>query len=53
MTLNLEILKVEFREFCVTHLYKSSINDIFSNAGIEQGKSDKNLPGERRSLVED
>ncbi len=53
MTLNLEILKVEFREFCVTHLYKNSINDIFTNAGIYQGKSDKNLTGERRSLVED
>lgn len=53
MTENLETLKVEFREFCVTHLHKSSINDIFTNAGIDQGKSGKNLTGERRSLVED
>ncbi len=50
---NVEILKTEFREFCVIHLYIRNINDIFAAATIEQGKSEKNLSGERRSLVED
>lgn len=53
MTPNVEILKTEFREFCVIHLYIRNINDIFTSAGIEQGKSGKNLSGDRRSLVED
>ena len=53
MTPNVEILKTEFREFCVDYLVIRSINDIFTSAGIEQGKSEKNLSGERRSLVED
>ncbi|PSF33463.1 hypothetical protein C7H19_20045 [Aphanothece hegewaldii CCALA 016] len=30
-----------------------NIHDIFTSAGIVQGKSEKNLSGERRSLVED
>ena len=43
MTPNVEILKTEFREFCVIHLRISNINDIFTSARIEQGKSEKNL----------
>jgi very-short-patch-repair endonuclease len=53
VTPNVEILKTEFREFCVIHLVLRNIHDIFSTAGIEQGKSEKNLSGDRRSLVED
>jgi len=53
VTPNIEILKTEFREFCVIHLSIRNINDVFTAAGIEQGKSAKNLSGERRSLVED
>ena len=53
MTPNVEILKTEFREFCVNYLVIRNINDIFTSAGIEQGKSEKNLSGDRRSLVED
>ncbi len=53
MTPNVEILKTDFREFCVTILYISNINEIFTAAGIAQGKSEKNLSGDRRSLVED
>ncbi|MEM9907132.1 MAG: hypothetical protein AAF921_19120 [Cyanobacteria bacterium P01_D01_bin.44] len=53
MTPNVEILKTEFREFCVVHLVLRNINDIFTSAGIEQGKSEKNLSGDRRSLVEE
>jgi very-short-patch-repair endonuclease len=53
MTPNVEILKTEFREFCVSYLVIRNINDIFTAAGIAQGKSQKNLSGERRSLVED
>ena len=53
MTPNVEILKTEFREFCVVYLHIRNINDIFTAAGIEQGKSEKNLSGERRALVED
>ena len=52
MTPNVEILKTELREFCAFHLYIRDINDIFTIAGIQQGKSGKNLSGERRSLVE-
>lgn len=53
MTPNVEILKTEFREFCVSHLYIRNINDIFVVAKIEQGTSGKSLSGERRSLIED
>jgi very-short-patch-repair endonuclease len=53
VTPNVEILKTEFREFCVIHLYIRNINDIFTAARIEQGKSEKILSGDRRSLVED
>ncbi|MGQ4647004.1 hypothetical protein [Lyngbya aestuarii] len=53
MTPNVELLKIEFREFCVNHLYIRSIHDIFTTAGISQGQSEKTLSGERRSLVED
>jgi len=53
VTPNIEILKTEFREFCVVHLYLRNINDIFTAAEITQGKSEKNLSGDRRSLVED
>ncbi|PZV15219.1 MAG: hypothetical protein DCF22_07575 [Leptolyngbya sp.] len=53
MTPNVEILKTEFREFCVVHLVIRNIHDIFTSAGIEQGKSEKHLSGDRRSLVED
>ena len=53
MTPNVEILKTEFREFCVVHLVIRNIHDIFTSAGIEQGESEKNLSGDRRSLVED
>ena len=53
MTLNVEILKTEFREFCVCHLVIRNIHDIFTAAEIEQGKSEKNLSGDRRSLIED
>lgn len=53
VTPNVEILKIEFREFCVSNVSLRKINDIFTAAGIEQGKSAKNLSGERRSLVED
>lgn len=53
MTPNVELLKTDFREFCVICLYKQNINEIFTEAGIEQGKSEKVLSGERRSLIED
>lgn len=53
MTPNVEILKTDFREFCVDHLVIRIINDIFTSAGIDQGKSEKNFSGARRSLVED
>lgn len=53
MTPNVEILKTEFREFCVDNLVVRNINDIFTAAGIAQGKSEKNSSGTRRSLVED
>jgi very-short-patch-repair endonuclease len=53
ITPNVEILKTEFREFCVDNLVIRSINDIFTAAGIAQGKSEKNSSGTRRSLVED
>jgi very-short-patch-repair endonuclease len=53
VTPNVEILKTEFREFCVSYLYIRNIHDLFTAAGIEQGKSEKFLSGERRSLVED
>ena len=53
MTPNVEILKTAFREFCVVHLVIRNIHDIFTSAGINQGKSEKNLSGDRRLLVED
>ncbi|MEG3941285.1 DUF559 domain-containing protein [Microcoleus sp. S36b_A3] len=53
ITPNVEILKTEFREFCVDYLVIRNINHIFTSAGIEQGKSKRNFSGERRPLVED
>lgn len=53
MTPNVEILKTEFREFCVIYLRLRNINDVFTAARVVLGKSAKNLSGDRRSLVED
>jgi very-short-patch-repair endonuclease len=53
MTPNVEILKMEFREFCGRNVAIRYINDIFTAAEIAQGKSEKPSSGERRPLVED
>lgn len=53
MTPNVEILKTEFRDFCAENLVIASINDIFTAAGIAQGKSEKSFSSVRRTLVED
>jgi very-short-patch-repair endonuclease len=49
---NLELLKVEFREFC-TSLYKNQIHDIFTSAGFNRVEPTPCISGERRSLVSD
>jgi very-short-patch-repair endonuclease len=51
MNPNIELLKVEFREFCVVHLTLRWIDDVFSTAGFEAVELDSYPSGERRSLV--
>lgn len=52
MTPYLELLKIEFREFCVG-LYLRQIDDLFSSAEFTKGEPDSYYSGERRSLVEE
>jgi len=49
------LLRVEFREFCVSGLVLRQINDIFTMAGIGAGKLSPNqiISGQRRTLVEE
>lgn len=51
MNPNIELLKVEFREFCVVHLTLRWIADVFSTAGFQAVELDSYPSGERRSLV--
>lgn len=49
------LLRVEFREFCVSNLILRQINDIFTMAGIKVGSLSPNqvISGQRRTLVEE
>ena len=49
------VLRTDFREFCVTYLYKRRIHDIFTMAGVKHGTLPRNhiFTGERRTLVEE
>jgi very-short-patch-repair endonuclease len=51
MSPNVELLKIEFREFCVTHLTLRWIDDAFRTAGFGRAESDSYLSGARRSRV--
>jgi very-short-patch-repair endonuclease len=48
---NIELLKTEFREFCVEVLVIRQIDDIFSNAEFVRQELDSYPSGERRSLI--
>lgn len=49
--------RLDFREYCVSHMVLRQINDVFSMAGIKQGRipSDRAqfISGQRRTLVEE
>ena len=51
------LLERDFREFCVGHMVLRQINDIFTMAGIKQGRLHpdrlKIISGQRRTLVEE
>ena len=49
------LLRTDFREFCVTYFVLRQINDIFTMAGVKQGKlpPDRVVSGQRRTLVEE
>ena len=49
------LLRVDFREFCVSNFVLRQINDIFTMAGIHAGRlsPDKIVSGQRRTLVEE
>jgi hypothetical protein len=49
------LLRTDFREFCVNYLVIRQINDIFTMAGVKQGKipPDRITSGQRRTLVEE
>lgn len=51
MKANIELLRIEFREFCSQNLIIRSITDVFTSAGFQAADLDTNLSGERRSLV--
>jgi hypothetical protein len=49
------LLRVDFREFCVSNFILRQINDIFTMAGIRTGRLSPNqiISGQRRTLVEE
>lgn len=49
------LLRVEFREFCVSYFVLRQINDVFTMAGIKTGRlaPDQAISGQRRTLVEE
>lgn len=49
------LLRVEFREFCVSYFVLRQINDVFTMAGIKTGRlsPDQVISGQRRTLVEE
>ena len=49
------LLRVDFREFCVSNFVLRQINDIFTMAGIKAGRLSPNqmISGQRRTLVEE
>lgn len=49
------LLRVEFREFCVSYFVLRQINDVFTMAGIKTGRlpPDQIISGQRRTLVEE
>ncbi len=51
MKANIQLLQIEFREFCSQNLTLRSINDVFSKAGFQKADLDSYPSGERRSLV--
>ncbi len=52
LTAQINLIKLEFREFCVKHLILRQINDIFSNAGFILLEENSLNDGTRRGLVE-
>lgn len=50
-------LRLDFREYCVSHMILRQINDVFSMAGIKQGQIPPDranfISGQRRTLVEE
>lgn len=55
MVNNIEVLALEFREFCVSNLVVRLIEDIFLKAGFDRGdiSQDRQVSGTRRTLVEE
>ncbi len=55
MELISQLLRTDFREFCVTYFVLRQINDIFTMAGIKRGSipPDRMISGQRRTLVEE
>lgn len=49
------LLRVDFREFCVSNFILRQINDIFTMAGVRAGRLSPNqiINGQRRTLVEE
>lgn len=49
------LLRVDFREFCVSNFVLRQINDIFTMAGVRAGRLSPNqiISGQRRTLVEE
>lgn len=49
--------RLDFREYCVSHMVLRQINDVFSMAGIKQGQIPPDralfINGQRRTLVEE
>lgn len=52
MNSNIELFKIEFREYCVRHLIIRWIKAVFSSAGIQPVEISLDLSGQRRLLVE-
>ena len=52
LTAQLNLIKVEFREFCVNKFFLRQIDDIFVNAGFTLPEENSLSDGTRRGLVE-
>ena len=51
MNANIELLRIEFREFCSQNLVLRHIDDVFTTAGFHETDLEHYPSGQRRSLV--